>query len=563
MIINNSSTCFNNYKIEYIKPSFKGLINKVYTNKIADSIVKTTIDNKIELLYQKIKSSLTVVEPSTIDAIIKRFSDFRREEVLEVMQALSSYSNIMAFDKLQDEFNNKKYSSFHSFIQNEPVSKHVKKYPNKAFIVSPFDKSKPVTLNEVFNYLYTSYSSKFLKIYAGEKEAIILDKPTLEHLETLKQSSAKNFRNFIKKYDFYFIKNLENSYNIFNQSKDFESVVNEKLLAIQELKKENPSLKISELIDINLNGENLDRANNLGIKFNTINLTEPKEITSETIANNLSSIIPSKDVFKDNVNDSLCRITNLDFRKKIALDILQEKNHIYTFKSMAKKLQKLKELIENEVKENGKDINKIYYNVPLLRKSFSLINYMYQKINNIPPEKFIYCDTGRAYQFDKNLYDEIGRYLPKSSTLVTLDDAIISGNSLFIRPLLYKPDREVGDYDMIFASLYSTKNAKIMLAHEKQHHKNNDKIISVDNENEKCSFWKCLLIGKTDLKERPLIMFPYMTPDNNSADVINILKLFYPSGGDFVKKSYASFVKNGDFFSSIVFFFNKLKMFNN
>lgn len=516
------------------KPCFNGKF-KIQTTNVVDKFVRTSsVEEKSQKLYQNFLNSLSKVEPSTIEAIVKKLKNYPRKEVLSVMHALSSFSNINAFNEIYKDLALQEIPKFHSFIDNKPVAKYVEINKNKR-LIKPFDKNKPLTLNEVFHYLYTSLSAKFSKYpFFGPSEGLILDKPTLNYLKTLNKQQLKK----IKDYKFFIIKDLENSYNIFNQHNDFETLVRKNLNEIEVLRKKYPTKEISELIDINLNGESLKGSKELGITPIIISRNQPKEITPETISQNLSPIIPNKNTFNKELERCLNDISIFDFRKEIALDMLANNNHIYTFKSMAKKLQELKKLIEERVKSNGRDINKIFYNVPSTSKSFSFISYMYQQINNIPASQILYCNTNKNFKYLRDLYDEIGRYLPEGSTLVTLDDAIISGDSLFVYPYCYIPDRTVGDYDMIFASLYSTPKANNNLIKHKYGHKNNDSIICVDYDPGNYNKIKKILLSSTTIKERPIIMFPYMAPDNNSNDIRSLLKIFYPKDGSFVKPTW-------------------------
>ena len=137
-----------------------------------------------------------------------------------------------------------------------------------------------------------------------------------------------------------------------------------------------------------------------------IDTVSNNKIDSTTIAKALSAKIPSYEAFEKALNHGVAQVTLLNWKKNNVIDYINKKSYIVTPRVMAQKLKQLKELIENDVRAHGRDVNKIYYNVPVLSKSYSLVNYMYQKINNIDSSRYLYCDT-TEYWCCKDLYKEL------------------------------------------------------------------------------------------------------------------------------------------------------------
>ena len=170
---------------------------------------------------------------------------------------------------------------------------------------------------------------------------------------------------------------------------------------------------------------------------------------------------------------------------------------------------------------------------------------MYQKINEIPLERYLYWDNSKYDVLGpsiKNSYNELENSLPDGSTVVILEDIIVSGDSILSTQFKYLAKREKNNFEMIFASLYSTDRAEGMLNLKKEEDDvtNNDRIISVDKQNIKVDK---LLLTKIDLlKKNTHIMLPYNAPDNNSQHFRELVQLFYPEGENFVQETWEVFL---------------------
>ena len=482
-------------------------------------------DIKIRTIYEKLRNQLPKVETHTIKKIIERFKDYPHDEVLQVMNRLTAFSNMTAFTNLAKIFADEKISNFIRFTNDYKID--VDKLKIKSEKQDSLKIKQPLNINILFEYFFTPQHGK-APLYISENKGLVIDSEVLKILEK-KDLSSKLFN----RCKFLYIKDFENTYNIFNQHNDFESMIKNSLEKLNILKKENPNESVENLLDKIFN-PTLEKIKNMGITPIVINTTQKKNITPNTIAKNLSPKFPQYSEFKDTVKNCIKGVSSDDEIKMEILNIINQKIEAYSSKTFAKKIKKLHNLIKDSVKNKGKDVNKIYYVLPNLNKSFSLMAYLYQKINNIDSSKFVYadlCSLDHPYY-----YSAIDKEIPKGSTLVILDDASISGQSLFTSQIHYSPTLEKQNYDITFATIYSSDTANeyfnnLILQKNKS---SNDDFIFTDYQ--AISFNEHLHNHKNFFKQS-LLMLPHIAPDNNLSYLAPVFELFYPRK-EFVQEAW-------------------------
>lgn len=574
----------NNYNIKPIRPArpAKPPIFKSKFDKFAGMLSYDTANLKAKrevkkiALYNNIISDLGKIEPNTIDKIASHYQDIPRKVLYSLMNRLTTYSNISSIVKLRDKLNQLNIGDFNRFDQDyiaytkryrykkrnyskancpeELIPKfkffpELSSYTNVVTSKLKFAHSKLLNLNFVLSYFFTRYDSFSAKcpLNPSANQAIILDERILSYLEELVINNPKKL-NKLKESEnikFIYLKNMENTYNIFEQHQDFEELLQKNIKKYKDIQKNYPQKETNEIFELMFDRKSLKRAEKLGINPIIIDITETENPNPTTIAKNMTPIIPDFETFDMVLDNSMDLITYNPLNQNKLLDVLNERFIVYSPKSIGKKLQQLKIKIEKSVREVGKDTSKIFYLIPKTQKSFALINYMYQKINEIPLERYLYWDNSKYDVLGpsiKNSYNELENSLPDGSTVVILDDIIVSGDSILSTQFKYLAKREKNNFEMIFASLYSTDRAEGMLNLKKEEDDvtNNDRIISVDKQNIKVDK---LLLTKIDLlKKNTHIMLPYNAPDNNSQHFRELVQLFYPEGENFVQETWEVFL---------------------
>ncbi len=502
-----------------------------------DSFQKSAESIKLENLYAKLYKMTGQVSSDNIEALINKLRKYPKEQVLLVLNKLTGFSNTDKIVKFKTWLESQKIEHIESFqslyerkkqvFDYDKVSKVAEgKIEHHQVVKDKIPIGQVLNVNSVFSYFYNNGYRSVAKcpLGTGRYNAVILDSRTIDFLEEIKIKNPSLFDTFLRRYKFVYIKDFEGSYNIFEQYQDLEKLTNKKLSMLNILKKSHPERSDEDLMNIIMNGKSLKRINKLGIEPLIADLNNNSAPSSKDIALNLSQTFPEKNAFIQVVSQCLDKACCSDEERLNLIDYLDNNIHYYSFKSLGEKLVKLKQLIENDVKKAGRDISKIYYNVARMNKSFTLINYMYQLANDIPPNRFIYWEnmTNPANQFG---YKSMREILPKNSTVVILDDAFISGESVLMTQFRYIPFRDKDSFNMIFGSIYSSDKAKELLdlCYKKV---KKDRILSVDNQK-----LEDIPIKDNTFEQykNTLIFFPYNSPDNNSIAFQDLYPLFYPS----------------------------------
>ena len=509
----------------------------LFNYAISDCFEKSVEARLLEKIYNKVSRQILTFTPANLNSILQKYHCYEQRDVLMVMNKLSSFANTKKITDFRNwlQIHNINYiADFSSLYMTDP--KYAKDDFTQVSGILPenhkvhtnsIKQGISLNLNTIFSYFYNSRHGLIGKcpLPYGETGAIILDSDTIKLLENVKQNNPVCFDDIKNKYKFIYLKDFENSYNIFEQYKDFSKITGENLAVLYSAKKKYPEYATEKLLDLIFNRENLTKIKRLGINPLIADMNPAKSYKIEDINSNLSSVKPDKNAFFDSVTRCLSTYCFNQTERLKLLNYINNNVQIYSFKTISEKLVKLKELIVNKVTKAGRDPEKIYYNVVKPAKSFSLINYMYQKANNISPSRFLYWSYPRGDFKNSVSYKSLNEQLPQGATVVMLDDAIISGESILSSQFNYKPSRDKNSFDIIFASVYSTNEAKEKFDSYKGK-TNNDKLVSVDYQ----------LLNKLPVEiknkepyKNTFIMFPYNSPDNNSAIFQDTCRLFYPA----------------------------------
>ncbi len=360
--------------------------------------------------YEKLNKDMGILKEKDIklmaQKIQKRVKDVPLDDVYYTMGVLSEFSSYKSWDKFKKIFKDMNVNSIR---------------PN----VRDGSKGEGVGLSYVMSYLNEKNCRDLM--YSCRKSIVMLDSKLLKKLSQNKE---------IENHEHYFyIKNFENGYNFLNQGESFEDFTTNVLKKI----KNKGDIKTS--LDEYLNGKNMEMIKELGIKATIVSANTVA--TPQKIADNLNPIIISYSDFVDFLNTN-----NDDF----IFDFMNKMNLLITQRKLSQDLKKL----HSKIKQVTNNSDNVYYAVLDTTKSFGLINYMYQKINNIPDKNFILNEDPTFIN-----------HLEKGSYVVMLDDASISSSTILndrfdynnFKIMLHKPDIK-----LVFAPVYVTDYAKDLIS---------------------------------------------------------------------------------------------------
>ncbi len=573
--MNVRSISFNLPKIN--KVSFGERVTDNRTNPIGASCdVFSKKSPETKELYKKFSKETSQITAKEIEKIIKTMPDLPQETVLLAMDKLTNYSNMNSLIGLKNKFEQNNIRFIHGYehyFENTqrkityeveaPIEKEL--LDNKIYFgdygmeldeyYDTFNKDTvtrerskyladiphgfKIPLGSVLNYLHNSSFPKRGKcpIEKGEKTALVLDRTAVELLKNEFKKNPEMFQKYNEKLLPVYIENFENTYNFLEQHKDFTKETEKLARRIESIKKTNPQMSKEKIADLILNGETLKEIKKLGFSPLIIKSENKEKPSPQTIAQKLSPSNPTKQQFDEAIEKSLkiSGYENDPKAKEFLTDYLNNNLFLYSPKTLSQKLTELHQKIEQDVKAHGKPIDKIYYNVVDTNKSFGLITYMYQKANDIPPNRFIYW-KGKTIGHQ---HETLSKMLPENSTLVFLDDNMISGSCLLSDTFPYEHSYYIGEImkklkntDFIFANILTYDNVRDRLKHESKKYKreNKDRIVSIENgrmDMRDSEYFKILNKTKARIGSTA-ILFPYMTPDNNAPNLRELFKLYYP-----------------------------------
>lgn len=398
-----------------------------------DNFVKSEFDfdKEVDVYYSKLQKLMEVVTPQDIVLQANRISKktgVKLDDVYETMGLLSQYSSYKSLSVIE-----------------ENLQKHDIKYINN---LKDFYKANkcgvPICLTNVLHYISLKnfgFKAEFNDL-SDDKKALFVDSNLI--------NIAQN--DYAGDTELFYIENFENGYNFLNQSKSFEDYtmdIIEKAKSIQNYTGRDFSYNVHYV----LNGYVEENINDV-LKGGHINVIRTENVcTPEKIADNLNPIMPDYKSFKEVLDD----IANQDLVSRVNGEkcIVNSLNNIFepvTPKQLTKYLQEMHVNITKYLKDNNKDLDKVYYVIPNKNKSFALINYQYQKANHIYDMQTYIMNRASNGPEGLNI-----KTIPQDASLIVLDDYMLSGLSMLREQFPYET--------LIFTdALFKNKNISIVFA---------------------------------------------------------------------------------------------------
>ena len=369
------------------------------------------LDKFSELFADKLNSMLYNPSIEDIERLIARIKEKTGEneekiyEVLYNLTQFSSDSSLCEIRKFTDENN------IYSF-ENDMCSMF--------------------SSNDAMHYLLYCKSQKNLM---GYKIGIILDEYTLSYIEKIMKSDdkkskaiAKSLTEQIKLGDLVFlnipswdIKCSDGKYrsaNLLSGSGYLEA------LAVDIIKRMQKGEQLDDILYSDLEERLKKTFENKVSEINVkkIEVKPAYNITANSILENMQTGHYTPEKIKKVLSTYLdaCSLQgkNRNMAQNLLMRYLDQSSLVFSFEGLARSLKALNEKIIKIAKRYGKKPDDIAYCIPYLYKSFTLISYMYAKINQIPLENIFF-----------NLFGIENKEMYKDKLKVVLDDISASGDT--------------------------------------------------------------------------------------------------------------------------------------
>ena len=546
--IQSINTKNNNYPIkkttniigQYSYPAiyFMGAIDRIQRPPL-----KEKTKEKLDLVYKNYKNKLNETTPEDIENVfnnIQQKSNYSKPEILNAMQLVTQFGNMESLKTIGKALNENDIG----FIPNNSID--FQAYINNSNIKNTLQNN--FGLNASLHYCF---NKKELQTLNGHNIGILIDNNKLSDLEKLSEDEITEIKNR-KNIKFFVLSGFENGVNFIDRTKDLKQ---------QTINLLNYAKKNNMPVDKAIDNDILKRCKNIGIK--PIIIKNEKDPTINNIYKQLSPKQISINELKATI-DAAAINSFKEPNKQVAcinglVQYLENTLENYTPERMSKDLKKIHSKINKQVKLLGKTPEDIIYIIPEAGKSYDLINYQYQKINNIPKDKFI------------TLKDEtsLKKINTDNKVLVILDDCSLSGSSLLedenFNYYTTASNAKLNNSNIIFAPIYISKEAeeRLQKAIDKRNRTTDDFIIYTDTNNKTWKYGIKNDVNKSYLEEalgekcwedsRYCIIFPYMSPDNNSEFAANIA-LFH-------NINYKEENNNNNKFDNFIFSLSNIKTF--
>lgn len=408
-----------------------------------DSFEKSefNFDNECKILYSKLEKSMGIVTPQDIIKQANRVSKktgVPLDDVYDTMGLLSQYSSYKSLGVIEDELKKRDIKAINSL----------------GLYYKENNCGTPLCLTNVLQYISLKnfgFKSEY-NCKESDKKALFIDNNLIDI--ALGDDEFYTGRNN----ELFYIENFENGYNFLNQNMSFEDFtidIIEKAKTLESYTGKNFKYNVRYA----LNGrvmENIDAVSGGG----HIHVIKQKNIaTPEKIADNLNPIIPDYETFHEILNKISIEYFNSKlYGEKYVINSMNTMFDAVTPKRLSEDLQVMHGKIIKYLEDNDRDFDKVYYVVPNKNKSFALINYQYKQVNNI--------DKMQNYILSRNSISPEGldlKSMPDGSTLIVLDDYLLSGQSMrreqfpYETMAVYDNSCEKKNINVIFAPLFSSK----------------------------------------------------------------------------------------------------------
>lgn len=494
------NTRYSTNQTNPIQVNFTGL------DRFEKSVAKP-FQKEIKKIYTKFEKDMGILQPEDIWAISTNIiakTGISREEVMKSLDILTQYSSYNSLQKIEKWLYDRHFYGINSL----PTGRRFE--------------NRDMCLSDVLNYIS---KKNFRYSQNNNSSAMIVDSKMLHFLDknNIKYSSYFSLHKPV------FIEDFENGYNFLNQSQSLEKFTIEKLKKALQLQEKSGKNLIYNLKYV-LNGPTLVKLLKQSITPQVITSKPNKFPTTGNIAQNVNPIMPCFEYFYE-AAEEIVQNGELPPKKgeEFVLDFLNNMTEIITPRNYSENLQILNAKIERFIKQNHRDPKKIYYIIPNTEKSFALTNYMYKNANNIKHTKNIILDQKLGVW---DTMDKIEK-LPNDSTLILMDDYLISGLSMLREQFCYdeilKQSKilQNGNKSIIFAPMFATKCGSREFSNYISffNRKGLDEIISskiLPEYKEKYIFNSKQKYNKFQTSS----ILPYMGPDTNVEDLIPLYELF-------------------------------------
>lgn len=511
-IVHQNMTQLNTVK----SPQFKGIFAfNPYTpipEKTLSEIQKQTRPpfrestvKQLDNVYNNYKESLNEITPEDITNAVnnlKNTTNYSEKEILYAMQKATQFGNMQSLKVIGKALNDNN-------IKKTGMMRYHK--TNEKF-----------NLNEVIHYFF--YSKKLQRL-DGEEYGVILDNNKLNNLEKMKESNPTLFDERINEIDKSFIlSGFDDGITFLDRSKNLEDVT-------------------KKFLQKDIDKEAVERARKLGLE--PIIIKNENEPSIQTIYNQLKPEQMTRKqldaVIDANVMTRLNDIQEQVDTKKALAQYLENNMKIFTPEKLSQLSKNMYSEIKNVMNSENKTMDDVVYGIPKYTKSNIVVNYMYQKVNNIPDEKFI---SVNEFLSNKDYEDK---------TMVILDDCSISGEQIIEISNDINKSHKLKNNSIIYAPLYCTETAETEINADLDIRKRSDseKLINLtkeyydwdENIEPKNSFYTSL--GEDGFEHgTSCIVFPYMSPDNNSEFAANIAFFHHINYDDYKKNIENCYIRS-------------------
>lgn len=374
----------------------------------------------------------------------------------------------------------------------------------------------PLNLNHILYYLTERKGEILLNDNKNETAALFLDENVINYLSKNRIALGAIKKGVKSEKIKLFVLNGQNyrtkdgalaEYNLFSKTMPLEKIAFDVIKRIQE-----ENISVDEAIN-RCEDKKLDKLFGNKTMLYVLRVEKKDEITTKDISDNLKPKLPNKDDIKKVVETCLNSSEDKQFsdkeKQEAILKYMDRGFFGFSSKSLHTILKERHKKIMKEVERDGKTLDDVVFVMPRLDKSFSIINYAYQKANNLPENKFI------------NWSGEHSNRKVKGKTVVILDDISGSGHSLVSLPFDYYASTKNGVSRVIFSPLACLEQGKDYIEEKIENYGRygKDKVITQviklpKDMPDELLFDSALTMGYSGCNS--VYALPYMIPDCNN-----------------------------------------------
>lgn len=481
------------------------------------------LNQYVDSMYSNLETKLDVFTEKDLDMAIEKVQksnpDANEEEILRTMQKLTQFASYSCLKTLEQKFNAYDYERFY----------------------------QKGGLNTIFDYFIRNKKIIALK-NDNMREGVFVTKADLTN------GNFEKFAGHAAKYAEYTdLVNLEgwsDGVNLLSDDNKLADCTDKILKQAKQVERDNPKFTFNDALKFVLNSDLEKTANARKLNLKTISIEAPA--TKEVILEQMRPIMPTKSLVKSTI-ESVGNYYTKDTPKEylnICLKIgkyYDNNLRIFSKQNIVNDLKLIHDNIGKYLEDNNLSADNLYLVTPKMSrdtKSFTIINQMYSDLYGIPSDHNI------------TMLDikELNSY-PKDSTFVTLDDIIGTGASMMeAGEYMFKARDIDDDKHVLFAAISSSKEGADYINYciDAFERGGKDAVITLEKntkdytgvtenfENEGNEELNSKVYEKSGHGHYGMCtVFPYMSPDNDSALAGHLLKFFLPDNHCVKTKSAA------------------------